>query len=369
MDLKFSHSMRQMFLVCPRKVYFTYCAGIQRKDRFSEALIIGRTFHNCLELIRNKKEFGETMEGVLDLLKKSKDPVLNSIKIEAYILGYFKIYDDMKRNVKTEVPVSWENNVGIIDCLVEDGEGEWVMVEDKTTSLFDPNIEYFLNMNDQIATYTYLAEKNGYKIKAILYRELQKSTHKLNKGETLEDFKKRMYGCYVDTNERYRQFVVNPSSFNLERHEFLIAQTNYDIAEFVEESIENVFDFIPKNVTACLGKYGACDFLEICAKAPVTLCDIYEPNEKDPYDGNAFRTEHEILGLSEIDETMLIGLEVEEKSLTSDYYTTPKYLARFIECFDVPKTIENVEKIIYLFFKMNDYERIKFITQRGKHND
>lgn len=108
MEIQTSHSMRSAFKACPRKIYFRYIAGIQQKENKSNARLIGKTFHNGLEMLRNGNTYIDTMEHLkTQLLEKLGDiqTSVELIKVGSYLTGYqMAFHDDWDENntIKTE---------------------------------------------------------------------------------------------------------------------------------------------------------------------------------------------------------------------------------------------------------------------------
>ena len=262
-----------------------------------------------------------------------------------------------------------DSEIGIIDCLLLK-DGKTYLIEDKTTAEFDPNMEMFLPMNEQLMGYVHIAAKNGIFIDLILFRETLKSSHKLNKNENYIEFRQRLLTLYSNDRDRYRQFVLDPRIFNLDSFDDYMINTNHEISNFVLRYQASQVDDIPKNCQSCLGKYGACEYLEICSKKDCDIPSIYKPNGKMPLDGNDFRIQFGIYGESEIDESTLSHIDLLEHNLINESYENPKLLAAFINSFNIDlKEDQNLEKIISLFSQLSYYERMKFITTRIPKND
>ena len=360
MDIKYSHSMRQSFQQCPRKIYFRYCAGIERIEERGDARRVGRSYHKGLELLRAKMPIDEVLIYIKDELSGCKDASADQIKVHAYISGYMLAFDDLKRDTKNELRLSVGEDVGIVDCIAESDNGDQYIIEDKTTASFDHNLDKALMLNDQICNYVWLCRENGIEIKGILYRELQKSVHKLNRGESEKAFSDRIFELYTKTSDRYRQIAVDPKVFDLDHHKRSVMRVNGLIREFCETFVHEDIRSMPKNCWSCLGKYGACEFLPLCSGMEPNISDLYKPNFKDPWDGNDFRVKYGLYGQPKFKIDEIDNLEFAE-------YPATEKLIKFISLFDQIKLDENelktLSKIANIYFNLSDFEIEQFIRK------
>ena len=353
MDVKYSHSMRQSFSQCPRKIYFRYCAGIERKENLSDARTVGRSFHKGIELLRHKMPLDEVLIYIRKELEGCKEPETEEIKVSAYIRGYISAYDDLQRDTKTEMRLEVGDDVGVVDCIAEDDRGSQYIIEDKTTASFDKDMEKALRLNDQICHNTWLCRENGIDIKGILYRETQKSVHKINKGESKDAFKTRMLALYMSSTDRYRQIAVDPSVFDFDLHAATISLVNQNIRAFSETFVHSPVRSMPKNCWSCLGKYGACEFLPICSGTETDISLLYKPNLKSPWDCDSFRIENGIFGEPRVHPSEIESIDFAE-------YPVSKKMMKFISVCGGMKIDEDEEKkltkIINAYFNFSDFE-------------
>jgi hypothetical protein len=301
MKLTKSHSLRMAFKSCPRKIYFRYVAGIQPRGMYGRARFVGQQFHKGLESLRK----GITIEEVQSSIESDvnwnffpvKEIKIETIKLSAYLDGYLTIFDDDFLDItkiETEVKLEHEDEICIIDAMIMHDDGTFDIIEDKTASIMQPYLEESLSFNEQLLNYWDLCNKKDLAFRSIKYRETQKSLHKLNKNESLQDFEIRMHDLYYNEPERYKEINVklNPKeliSFVDEKH-----RLDDHIDNLIETKIGCEYYAWPKNTSACLGKFGPCDFLAICSSAQNCIAELFEPNGKTPIDSCSFIEQYQL---------------------------------------------------------------------------
>jgi hypothetical protein len=296
--------MRQTFKVCPRKIYFRYVAGIQPKDNYIKAKTLGKAYHTGLELLRKGEVITEAIKNVKHLIFMSDldqgDKQLEGVRLSTYLLGYASRFSsdwyDISR-IKTEFKISlndpfYGEEVCILDALIENDDGTIDIIEDKTTALEQKAIQPSLVLNDQLLNYVDMCEKAGYKIRTMKYRETLKTTTKPKINETIDSYRERIERLYLLDSDKYKEYEVVP--LQREMHTFRAEKklTDLRIDEMVNDYIDQDFWEWPRNTISCLNKFGACEFLNICADRCHSIRSLYETNGKDPLDGNKFLNQY-----------------------------------------------------------------------------
>jgi hypothetical protein len=289
-----SHSMRSAFKACPRLVYFRYVAGIQRKETLGPKLI-GKAFHIGLEAMRKENTVESGHQATNDYLDKyagNFDLTTEKIKIAAYLTGYAKRFyqdwSDPTRPIQTEVELLSNNDISIIDAVIDNGDGTVNIIEDKTTTSLNDGLEKALKMNEQLLNYHVMAANHKIHIASIRYRETQKSTHRINKNESLDAFRARITNLYThDENvSKYRETVIVCEMRDMLNYAVSKYRINKQIDDAIKSYGTRLYDW-PFNGSTCIGKFGVCEYAGICAEADNWEND-FEPNGKTPIDDGWF---------------------------------------------------------------------------------
>lgn len=203
-----SYSSSQLLQGCQTKYYFTKVVKLP-PDPDSEdsrlAMDMGTIFHAILE------ENNHEVEGVeIQSLEKyfKAEGLGKEINFEehgplmvAMLQKYKKLHKEQGlKAIACEVEVIDEKFIGYIDVLMHDPKnGDWFIVDLKTSGRFDPKIAARLPSDPQLNLYAYysaaLAEKFNLplsKYRGALYRVTTKTTTKKKDGETFMAYSKRL---------------------------------------------------------------------------------------------------------------------------------------------------------------------------------
>lgn len=289
MTLTLSHTAIQEYLNCRRMYMLSYVKNIRRRTA-SVALITGRAIHAWREAYAQglspeacdnaaAKEFNEVDKALL-----SKD---DQVKIDtekhraiAIVAAYREAWDKHDKvqyqkfitETRGEEPlIERVNYKGYLDCLAQDAAGDWWVLDTKTASKGTVNAAYFerLSFDWQLMGYLWLARKKlGVHPRGIIYDVIIKTQHYRRKTETHAQFVNRLKKLYIDEWKTQGLF---------ERHEIEVPIKNVDrwfkqvsvIAAEMRDMHESKTKMWPMNTGQCLGKYGACKFLPICASGKV----------------------------------------------------------------------------------------------------
>jgi len=290
-----SASMRAAYKSCPRKVFYRYVAGIQPKTGGSKAQAIGRAYHKALYLIRQGHKvpvaINEANKELIQDLQEF-DLGLDAIedeqsRLNAYILGYGIFYkDDPKQTAACEYEIRTDTEVAYIDCIQEIDGCKWV-IEDKTTSRLDPNLEMALRLDEQLLNYNVLLNSEGILPKGIKYRQTLKTSTKRTKKETGTDYAHRVLDLYCGERNAdfYREIPVAFGPAQLTAYSLQKDRLDRRIRQMFKTHTLTGWDCNPGE---CMGKWGPCEWLPLCANGTDQLGGQYIPNGKEPLDSGSF---------------------------------------------------------------------------------
>jgi hypothetical protein len=293
--------MRAAFKKCPRIVFFEHVAGIKPKESGINALVIGSAFHRGLELWRTHLDIDRaiaqaTAEFAASL--RSNEIPDDSITVEtgrlkAYLAGYARHFsDDSRMGWESEVNIKIEGETGTVDALMTDPQtGEVWVLEDKTRTQLTDNLHYVLRMNEQMLSYASLLNSIGRKFAGFIYRETKKTQTRQTQKETAEQYAQRVFEIYTSetasSNFVEERVIFSPNE--IAKYEVEKSHMNF----VIENCLIQMHDFERWgwNSDSCVGKYGACKYLQICATKNDMIGRQYQPTENEPLDGGLFRKE------------------------------------------------------------------------------
>lgn len=241
-----SISKIRLFKSCRRAYELKYVYDVI-PIRTAEPLEIGRTYHGKIEALYTT--------GILDISDMSKE----SAMAEAY-RKY--IYPDVKvKAVEQWFAMKLGEHIirGKVDGIADDGS----LIEHKTTSSSSiEEYEFNLQWDEQILCYM-LAENTRH----MHYTVIKKPTIRLRKGESDEEFFRRMLEWYdIDTENKIR--VLD------------IWRTDDEVHDFETELIEICSEMEEAEAKGRLYRNPAyCHYWNrMCEYAPI--CMSYDPNNK-----------------------------------------------------------------------------------------
>ena len=243
--MKASISKIRLFKSCRRAYELRYVEGLAPVE-VSEALEIGRSYHDKLEELYKNGSFDDS-----DLSKASA----MAKAYEKYIYPNFKVK-------AVEEPFEFKicpghTIVGRVDGIA-DGE---MLVEHKTTGNDLDGYEFDLEWDEQIPCYML-----AYGIRTMIYTLVKKPTIRLKKGESEEDFYKRMVEWYdEDTYSKIRFITVTRTDEELMqfRKDLIMMCDEMERAEATGR--------LYKNPAYCHHWNTLCEYAQIC--------NNYDPNE------------------------------------------------------------------------------------------
>jgi len=302
--------MRTARNTCERIIYWRYVAGIRKRIDDKPALAIGSSFHLGIETWRNGSTPFVARDAAIDLLTGKLEEMgtdeksinIEQTRLNAYLCGYFLRYpqDVMRKLTESEVKIDLPNEIGFVDNFYIDESGKVWIVEDKTTGIRPQyeNTLAMLSMDEQLLSYACLLQDYGYQeIAGCFYRQVVKCRLKPKRGENLVLFNKRVKEKYTHNSSEVDSVHLNDNYF-----EYKIVFKQSDIENFRSERnlnndrcrviMETVRD--PSNCTrnssACIGKYGPCEYLELCSKGLENVNNSYIATGKNSLDGGLVRS-------------------------------------------------------------------------------
>lgn len=295
------YSMRAAFKKCPRLLFFEHVAGIKPKESGINALMIGSAFHRGLELWRTyldiDRAIAQAIAEFADSLRQNETPddsiTVETGRLRAYLAGYARHYaDDSKMGWESELKIEIEGEQGTVDALMTDPQtGDVWVLEDKTRTFLTDNLHYVLRMNEQMLSYATLLNSIGRKFTGFIYRETKKTQTRQTQKETPEQYAQRIYEIYTGENAS-ANFIEERIRFppnEIAKYEVEKNHMNF----VIENCLIQMHDFERWgwNSESCVGKYGPCKFLQICATKNDNIGRQYQPTENNPLDGGVFRKE------------------------------------------------------------------------------
>jgi hypothetical protein len=267
------------------------------------ALIVGKAYHAGLEWWRrqpvNKKDpeaaahFAASQYRQYAAEEKVALDTYTASQVFAYVLGYCGRFAEAEEEVvEQQVFEDGDGESGTADCVSKFADGTIWVVEDKTTARFDnaEAMQMSLIFNDQISTYVHALRTRGIDVKGAKYRQVRKTMTKQTQKESTEDYLKRIVDIYTgeESATLYREFTVTWSDAEMDRCLRQRDRENMDIISHLDIYDVEKWPYNPLN---CIGPYGPCDFVQLCAKRRDASQRLYQPSERTPYDGGNYQAE------------------------------------------------------------------------------
>lgn len=296
-----SHSMRSAWKSCERKVFYRYVAGIETRKPSNAARVIGSAFHTGLESWR--KDSSSITPPIMDALTQlatsleaigitGDESLIERARLCAYLRGYFERFDgdaDRPGKWSPEIELKTVEEIGFLDTLWIDMKGGAWIVEDKTTSMLDSHQPTALLLDEQLLNYALLLRHHMINVVGAIYRQTLKTKKRPHKGESIDKFQERLTADYIADQDNYREMILTFDQTQLNEYAVDRTLTNRDIKSAINHSTK-LGDY-RRNAGQCLGKFGPCDYLHLCAHRKDDGAQMFKPNGKEPLDGGKFRTE------------------------------------------------------------------------------
>lgn len=277
-----TYSSLQCFQSCHQKYKLRYMDCIVPKEK-SNALEFGSAMHIALEQyfkhVRTSQAFLD-LTGVCDFRFDCNKILTNKVeasKLAGLLAGYIrKWYSDDYSNhdiieIEKEFKVRIVGNdfVGKIDGLLRNKEtGKYYILEHKTASVVDEAYVAQKDIDSQTLNYANAIQMDmGIEVSGAIHDIITKQKIRQKKGESEEDFCRRLEEDVTDDN--FERIVVEFSPGQLEES---LAELQSQMQELQE------CRRFHKCTGACLGRFGACEYLPICRSGGLidSIKDKYE---------------------------------------------------------------------------------------------
>lgn len=279
--LTLSHSAIALYLMCRRKYWLERIQRIEplKKPHYLHAgNIVGSFLEAWYQGLPNPERIIDQQVKAIDTSLWSSEEQHKFKIVVAGLRGITEVYpdyyaDDLKnyRKIMCErditIPLTEHVNYnGKIDVLMQDAAGDWWVLETKTAAMSTVDANYLdrVRVDWQVTGYLVLAEELlGIRPRGVLYNVIKKPAIRLKKGESHEAFAQRVYEEYT-RNAKDKQYFV--------REEVIIGRPQINqwrkemsfVCEEIWQAHQDAKAIWPMNTGACIEKYGACKYFELC---------------------------------------------------------------------------------------------------------
>lgn len=303
--MRLSHSSIQTYLDCRQKFKLDRIDNLTTKRR-KDYFLFGEAMHKFLEMhYKGVPKPIESIKVIYDKARKSgtltADDAFRLAVDEAMVVGISRAYpkfykEDFDRFDKficeQEFNINFPTFVynGFIDMLVRDAAGDWWIFETKTASPQVLGGDYIdrVKIDAQVSGYMFAAKQLlGVFPKGVLYNVIKKPSIRLKRGESHTAFCNRVAEEYTKYGQSKQYFV---------RHELVVGKDQIKrwlrMTDVIGREIITYFadprnvEVPMRNTGQCMGKYGACPFLEVCITGKVSPL-LYEQKRKPGIEGLA----------------------------------------------------------------------------------
>lgn len=293
-----THSSLECFKQCRQKFKFRYIEGICPVTK-SSALEFGSQMHlilqhlfECIEAQQTKGDTEyEPKESVIDRLCQMVEiadmEATDRAKLKGLIIGYVnKWYEsdcqeyeivDVEREFSCDIDKFYHHKfVGKADGIVKrKSDGKYFILEHKTAAIVDDDYIEQKQIDSQTMTYAvFLSEAIGIQISGAIHDIITKQKIRLKKGETEEEFCKRLIDDVTEDN--FTRIIVEFDKQELADFVIGLNHATDDLCHC---------DSYYKCTGQCIGRYGACEYLPLC-RNKCDLCgleelyDVRKPHEE-----------------------------------------------------------------------------------------
>jgi hypothetical protein len=271
-DVRLSYSSLKTLQSCEQK-FWHYKIGKTDKDpdhEESDALSVGKAFHQVLEKTKHKAVLGSDVE---EALMEHNVPKINRC------LVYAMAHQAMKLNIASgleivhcELEISHQDYVGYIDAIGKEPDGHWWIIDLKSASIHDRKILPRLPLDIQLNLYSYFKDHiagvlglDPEKFAGCKYRQITKSKAQQKDGETDEQFIKRLI---TPAKSRFSDDIKAP----IEVYDMTVpySKMNPKMAwDIIQENLIRAKQLqageAPKrNYAACLDYFRPCEYFSKC---------------------------------------------------------------------------------------------------------
>ena len=300
-----THSAMQCFNDCRMKYHWRYDLGLVPTEKI-QALEFGSAFHKGLEFWFKYGLHDAAISSALGDAEERGLSLEDQIKLECMLTRYMEIYDHESFTVaEIEKPFRVElknpktgrrsllfDHSGKIDGLVQDTNGNYLILEHKTTSDINDAYRKRILIDAQICEYAIAIERMmGITIAGAIYDVAEKPRIKMKLGETEEEFETRRAELLAksktgkttakkqepETAEEFKARVMAAlmeTSFQRFTVLFNVEMKFEIMAEMWSISQDMKSPKMYKNTGMCAKLGMECPYLDLCrAKGNLEMCD------------------------------------------------------------------------------------------------
>ena len=264
-DLRLSYSSAQDIRMCERRWYNRKVLGKKPDKDYEEGdqFMIGKAFHYVLEMTGHKYP-----KKMVDCLKAcSAHDDINLTReyyplITAMVKRYCELHEKSQLNVVAVEEEIQEDKffIGYIDAIMSDNDGNWWVVDLKTTGSFREDYLPPLIKNTQLSLYApyaiQLSEKLGLdkeKFQGARYRTTVKPRLKRRNGESASSYARRLYDSCSSYDVILTSDLLDSDALN-----------EHEIVRNRAEQLIKGYDIARRNYSNCTAFFKPCPYFSDC---------------------------------------------------------------------------------------------------------
>ena len=238
-----SKSSVESYLRCPKLYQLKYVEGLSEGEP-NERQVLGTLWH--------------TLQETGQLAEKGNDPVHRAL-LEVLWAKYGEFLPSLRvKHVEITLEAEYRGIKfkGILDKIIEDDDGLWVVEHKTTQSDISEKAAYWkrLPLDIQVNLYPWLARENGYDVKGTLWDVVKIPAYKrlesISKSEG--EFKAKLQRLDLEAGFKRKWYPWNSDSVGRVLATFDSTAKLIELGEF------------PMNSRACFWRDGQCSFVERC---------------------------------------------------------------------------------------------------------
>lgn len=268
-------SAGSLYLTCPRRYQLRHIDHLVPAEWDQTNLRVGSNWHKMLEDFYGGKSPTEINDGLATLYP---EPNEEWAKLSAMFANYsarFPLAGDGFKVAHVEKKLSGEIEnpdtsgksrsftfAGKCDLIVSLADGSSAIVEHKTTSRLDrAYMDRVVAFDLQTALYAYYAgmELQGRPIETVIYNAASKTSIRLKKGETIEEFRTRCIAWYAEAELPFWRQTLTLTAEDFQQAKETLWQISKKILD------DKARNFFIQNPGAC-EKWGRfCEYYALCS--------------------------------------------------------------------------------------------------------
>lgn len=275
-----TYTSLETFKQCRQKYFHRYMSGIVPIIK-SDALLFGSAMHEALQALFETIESDQQGSGAHEdkhslsvrlqaMINAMNMPAIERAKLKGLIIGYINKWYESDCNDYEVIDVEHEffNKIDSKACITGKVDGilkrksdeKYFILEHKTASIVDEDYIAQKQIDTQTMMYAAFVERTmNFEVSGAIHDIITKQKIRLKKGETEDEFCDRLIADVSDEN--FNRIVVE-----FDRNEL------FDFEIEMNHAIDDVVycDSYYKCTGACIGRYGACEYLPLCKNK----CDL-----------------------------------------------------------------------------------------------